>query len=149
MRLAKTPTCPYGAIVWPAERDKEGQEWRTPISAAVREALDRIIKQRREIGSAFLFARPNDPTRPISKELAYAWFVQAEQLAGLEHRRQGGFHQIRRLWATARKHLPMKDLAAAGGWQQTDSLLTCYQHVDADTLLEVVTQPAPVRRIRA
>ena len=43
----------------------------------------------------------------------------------------------------------MKDLAAAGGWQQTDSLLTCYQHVDADTLLEVVTQPAPVRPIRA
>ncbi len=149
LRLERTAEWPHGGIIWRAELDKERQEWRTPISREVRQALRRIIRQRGQIGSAFLFPRPDDPTRPISKELAYAWYRKAEEIAGLEHIAQGGFHQLRRLWATSRKGLPVKDVAAAGGWKQVDSLLECYTHVDADTELQVVEHKADVRRIRS
>jgi hypothetical protein len=33
-----------------------------------------------------------------------------------------GFHAYRRKWATERKHLPLKDVAEAGGWLDKRSL---------------------------
>jgi len=44
----------------------------------------------------------------------------------------------RRKWATERKHLPLKDVAAAGGWLDTRSLEQCYRQADEATLLRVV-----------
>lgn len=56
-----------------------------------------------------------------------------------------GFHAYRRKWATERKHLPLKDVAEAGGWLDTRSLENCYQQVDEETLLRVVTEPRKLR----
>lgn len=44
-------------------------------------------------------------------------------------------------WATERKTYPLKDVAAAGGWKDTQSLLNCYTHADPDTVLSVVMGP--------
>lgn len=49
-----------------------------------------------------------------------------------------GFHAYRRKWATERKHLPVQDVAEAGGWLDTRSLEQCYQQADEATLLQVV-----------
>ncbi len=55
------------------------------------------------------------------------------------HSKKGfGFHSFRRMWATKRKHLSRKDVAAAGGWSDTQTLEKCYQHPDPDTIEEVV-----------
>ncbi len=51
----------------------------------------------------------------------------ARQLAG------GLWHPYRRKWATERKHLSLKDVAAAGGWRDVETLLTCYQQPDQDS----------------
>ena len=56
-----------------------------------------------------------------------------------------GFHAYRRKWATERKHLPLKDVAEAGGWLDTRSLENCYQQVDEETLLRVVSEPRKLR----
>jgi hypothetical protein len=40
--------------------------------------------------------------------------------------------------ATERKHLPLKDVAAAGGLRDVETLLECYQQPDADTLRAVM-----------
>ncbi len=45
------------------------------------------------------------------------------------------------MWATERKHLPDKDVAAAGGWRDVESLRKSYQQVDEKTLLQVMTNP--------
>jgi len=50
---------------------------------------------------------------------------------------------FRRGWATARKDLPLKDVAAAGGWKDITTLVTCYQQQDDDTLRRVVECPEP------
>lgn len=56
-----------------------------------------------------------------------------------------GFHAYRRKWATERKHLPVKDVAEAGGWLDTRSLEQCYQQADEATLLQVVSEPRKLR----
>lgn len=44
------------------------------------------------------------------------------------------WHAFRRLWATERKTLPVRDVAAAGGWKDITTLIECYQQPDEDTL---------------
>jgi hypothetical protein len=41
-------------------------------------------------------------------------------------------------WATERKNLPTVDVAAAGGWAGTETLVRCYQQADDATMLAVV-----------
>ncbi|MEE9183508.1 MAG: hypothetical protein V3U39_03400, partial [Acidimicrobiia bacterium] len=57
----------------------------------------------------------------------------------------GVWHPYRRKWATERKHLPVIDVAQAGGWSDTQTLLTCYQQPDQETLLAVVSESRKVR----
>jgi hypothetical protein len=54
----------------------------------------------------------------------------------------------RRAWATARKHLPLKDVAEAGGWKTTDTLVRCYTQADEATMLAVVSEPRKVRAVK-
>lgn len=56
-----------------------------------------------------------------------------------------GFHAYRRAWATARKHLPLVDVAKAGGWKDDRSLREAYIHADAHTMLEVVSFTGKLR----
>ena len=56
-----------------------------------------------------------------------------------------GFHAYRRKWATERKHLPLKDLAEAGGRLDTRSLENYHQQVDEETLIRVVSEPRKLR----
>jgi len=57
----------------------------------------------------------------------------------------GGFwHPIVERGETARKHLPITDIAAAGGWKDTETLLTCYLQADTQTLLAVMAEERKV-----
>jgi len=58
---------------------------------------------------------------------------------------RGIWHPYRRKWATARKHLPLADVAAAGGWKGTQTLTKCYQQPDDATILAVVLGGAELR----
>jgi hypothetical protein len=135
----------HGAIRWPADTDKMGQEWVTPINAQVRRALDRNLAERPGVGRAYLFPSPRNPARPVSKDLASAWLEEAERLAEVPKQAGSLWHAYRRKWATERKHLPDQDVAAAGGWSDLTSLKTAYQQVDGATLYRVVSEPAELR----
>ena len=50
---------------------------------------------------------------------AAAFLRQAEAAAGVEKLDGGLWHACRRKWATERKELPLKDVAAAGGIVET------------------------------
>jgi len=52
----------------------------------------------------------------------------------------------RRAWATARKHLPLPDVAVAGGWKGTEALQRCY--LDEQTMLKVVLSGAQLREVK-
>jgi hypothetical protein len=46
--------------------------------------------------------------------------------------------------ATARKDLPIKDVAAVGGWKDIQTLVNCYQQADDDTMLLVMAHPKKI-----
>jgi hypothetical protein len=86
--------------------------------------------------------------KPVDTNRARLWLRTAEKLAGLPPQEQGCWHPYRRGFATARKHLGLTDLAAAGGWKGTETLTLCYLHPDADTMLRVVMGGAELREVR-
>jgi hypothetical protein len=51
---------------------------------------------------------------------------------------RGAWHAFRRMWACQRKHLPARDVAAAGGWKDVTVLQGVYEAGDAETLEAVV-----------
>jgi len=73
------------------------------------------------------------------------WLRRAEILAKLPKLDRGLWHAFRQKWATERKHLPTVDVAAAGGWAGTESLIRCYQQADSATMLSVVLGGAQLR----
>jgi integrase len=137
----------HGKLRWRAEEDKVGKEWWAPVTPEVREELERFRRERPGLGEALLFPAPNNVTKPVSVQLATDWLRQAEKLAKLEQVPRGAWHPFRRRWATERKHLSAKDVAAVGGWVDTTTLQKCYQVADEETMEAVVLQPRRLRQI--
>lgn len=140
---------PHGAIRWRADEDKQGREWVTPVSPKVRATLERLREERPGIGSALLFPSPTNAAVPVSYERCRHWLLKAEAKAKVPKQEGGSFHPYRRAWATTRKHLPLVDVAAAGGWKSTAVLLRHYQQPDEETLLRVVLGGAELRERKA
>jgi integrase len=142
----------HGALLWrvgPGNRKRGARERLVPVHPAVRATLVALLRQRPAVGEAFLFPAPADPTQPVDRHAATNWLLDAERLAGLAHVPGLGFHGSRRRWATARKGLPLADVAEAGGWTKDSSaLLTCYQMADDETTEAVVLHERPVRAAR-
>lgn len=136
---------PHGSIRWPVDTDKTGRETTVPMSPSVRRAIDRVRRDRPGIGGAYLFPAPGDPSKPVSRHLADKWLRKAEELAGVEPQKGGLWHPYRRKWVTERKHHPDTDVAAAGGWADTQALRKCYQRPDEQTTLRVVLESGELR----
>lgn len=58
----------------------------------------------------------------------------------LEHVHGLRWHSLRRKLADDLRDLPLKDLAAAGGWKQEQSVVRCYQSPDRERIREVLEQ---------
>jgi hypothetical protein len=114
----------------------------------------------RAFGEAPLFPAPRRSgswTRHHAKDLLERAEIAArkaaleredtEAAASLAPLEGSDFHAYRRAWATARKHLPLKDVAEAGGWRSTETLLRCYTQVDEATMLAVVSETRKVRAV--
>lgn len=137
---------PYPSIRWPADTDKTNREALVPVSSEVRAVLESIVRERPGIGAAPIFPAATDPSRPTSTMVASSWLLRAERLAGVEKHDGSLWHAYRRGWATARKHLPDVDVAAAGGWADTTTLRAVYQQADESTMYRVVSEPMQIRQ---
>ena len=144
---------PHGAILWRGEHQKNGQSRITPVTPLVREALeahrDRVLADGKGVPG------PDDPMFPAPKsdgsvrpDVAHTWFLRAEKGAGYEHRDQGGFHELRRRWASKRKHLSPVDVAKVGGWKDVKTMQRSYQHADEETMERVMLDPGRQRTAR-
>jgi hypothetical protein len=81
----------------------------------------------------------------MDRHLFDKWLRLAEEEAKLPNLGAASGHPYRRKWATERKHHSLKDVAAAGGWKDTETLLSCYQQPDAEMLLAVMSEERKVR----
>jgi integrase len=117
------------------------------VTPELREELEAFRRSYPGVGEKLIFASPLNPDRPLHRTTVTGWLRRAEKLAELPKLERGSFHPYRRRWASERKHLPLKDVAATGGWTDTSTLLRCYQMPDVDTMEQVVTQPRRIRLI--
>lgn len=121
-----------GTLRWRGAHDKLGRTSVVPVTEVVRETLEGLSRH-----SSWVFPHPRDDTRALTREIVTNWLRVSEVRADLKHD-CGGFHAFRRLWATERKPFPLRDVAYAGGWSDTSTLLNIYQQPDVDTLQAVV-----------
>ena len=135
----RSEAAPHGAIRWyaGAQANTKRHEHVVPINEQAREALEHWREHAPGIADAHVFPGV-DGKRPLGRWVAKRWLTTTEKLAKVPHLEHGGWHQFRRGWGTLRKNLPLKDVAAAGGWQDTATMLRSYQHADPVTTLAVV-----------
>jgi integrase len=124
----------HGALRWRAESDKLRREWVVPVSPALAAALRAAQVRRGGIGELFIFGAVNDPASRLDNRLATRWLREAEQVAGLAPMERGAWHAFRRMWACQRKHLPVRDVATAGGWKDVTVLQGVYEAADQEGL---------------
>jgi len=134
-----------GTIRWRAEHDKIRQTWVVPARSDLLKELRRFRAERPGIGSVLLFPHPQrrrHRSGPVTRHLAAYWLKEAFERGKIAKPKGGLWHMFRRAWATERKDLPLKDVAAAGGWRDTSTLLR-YQQPDEETLRAVVDFDRP------
>jgi integrase len=132
-------------ITWRAELDKKRRMWVVPMPKQAEVALLKFRAEHPAIGSALVFPMKDDPTMPVTRHLASDWMHRAYRYAGVDRPKGGLWHPFRRKWATERKDHPLKDLAAAGGWEDLPTALM-YQQPDQDTLRRVIDHPRPLKK---
>lgn len=126
------------AIRWRAEFDKVGHMDFSPITGAARDALEAYLHRHPKVGEAWVFPANEDPSQALDKQMALYYLRRAEKLAKLPTQKQGAWHPFRRAWATRRKHLPVQDVMAAGGWRDVKALQSAYQAADPETVRRVL-----------
>ena len=135
-------------IRWAAEFDKRRREAIVPIPDTLAQTLREFRAQLRAWGDGWIF-----PKRDGSAPWATAYLAEllraAERKAEVPPLHGGLWHPYRRKWATERKHLPLVDVQAAGGWKDTKTLLSCYQHASEEGMLAVLSAPQKLRESRA
>ena len=128
-----------------AETDKMGVAQWVPMSPAVRAAIMAVFERNPVVGEAPLFPAPRRPGSSWTRHHAKDLLERAEAAAEPAPLDGSDFHAYRQAWATARKHLPLKDVAEVGGWRSTETLVRCYTQVDEATMLAVVSETRKVR----
>jgi integrase len=136
----------FAVIRWRAETDKQGREWVVPIPPRLIEEIRGFRKALAAVGGWCLPAEQDDGT-PMDRKQFDKWLRRAETKAGLPKLAGGLWHPYRRRWATERKHLPLVDVAAAGGWRDKATLLECYTQPTNDALLAVMSEERKVRDV--
>lgn len=73
--------------------------------------------------------RGQNGPRPVEDRFRGTLVAELRQFQGRLYRRK---------WAMERKHWPIRDVAAVGGWKSIRSLVECYAQSDRDTMRAVV-----------
>jgi integrase len=83
LSLERTPDTLHGALTFRASHDKRQTRHVIAMNPTARATIDRVLAERPGIGDAPAFPAPQDPTKPMSADLADKWLRKAESLAGV------------------------------------------------------------------
>jgi integrase len=129
-----------GTIRWRAEYDKKRMEREVPVPTELLREL-RSMQTRLGAATGWLFPRSVEADGPLPAEMLSQWLADAIRRGRVAKSPGGLWHTYRRKWASERMHHPIKAVAEAGGWKDVATLLSCYQHADAEMLLAVMAEP--------
>ena len=125
-------------VRWRAENDKIGFQHATPLSEAAIEALAGLQRAQGAIGERWVFPSTTNAEKPLARETATMWWLEAERLAKLEHVHGMGFHSARRKFASELKGTNLRDLAYMGGWKNPQTVLMVYQQPEIEVQREAL-----------
>jgi integrase len=128
------------AITWRADADKMGVLWTIDLAAPLVAELRQFQARLSGIGG-WVFPSTRFPDQVMDRWAMVKWLLVAEADAGLPKLVGGVWHPYRRKWAMERKHWPIRDVAAVGGWKSIRSLVECYAQSDRGTMRAVVNEP--------
>ena len=134
-------------IRWRGATDKKRHDAVIPVAETL---ITEVTAFRVKLGGAFgglVFPSPKDRDVPMTADKFSSLLERAERHAKLPKLQGGLWHAYRRAWATSRKHLPVSDVAAAGGWKDLSTLLRCYTQADNHTMLAVMSEPKKVTEV--
>lgn len=134
-------------VRWRAENDKIGFEHATALTATACEALRRVQRGAQAIGDTWVFASGRTRGEPTPRSTFLKWWKEAEREAKLPPELRRGFHSLRRKFATELKDVPLKDLAALGGWKGPAVILECYQKPDEETMRQALENRRVIRAV--
>ena len=131
---------PHGRVRFRAESQKTGYEHGVPVPPYTRSVLKAHLARLNGEATPWLFPAERNQDKPVCVSTMSRRLREAYEKAELETLDGGLWHPWRRKWATERKGMPLKDVAAAGGWRDTATLLKSYQQVDDETVVRVVLE---------
>jgi integrase len=131
-------------VYWRAEADKKGYKWEVAYPSDFFEAVRRFQRDL-GVGGGFVFSAPNARDGIMDRHLFDKWLSVAEKKARLPKLDGSLWHAYRRKWAIERKYLPLRDVAAAGGWKDVNTLLEVYQQSDEESVLAVTSETRKLR----
>lgn len=79
--------------------------------------------------------------KPLSADSIRKRLLEAEGRAKQPKLVRGLWHPYRRKWASERRHLPVKDVMEAGGWDDFQTFLNCYTITTPATVASVIDSP--------
>lgn len=135
------------SITWNAEFDKRRKTWVVPYSRAVFDTL-RDFQVRLGALGGFIFPNKRHSERPAPPEMLSQWIGKAEKEAGIKKLEGSLCHAYRRKWRSERTAHPLKAVMVAGGWSDSQTMLTCYDHPDDSDLLAVTSEQRKRREHR-
>ena len=127
-----------GYVTWRPEHDKKNKTWIVPYPADFFETVREFQRRLGAVGG-YLFPRLDGSAGHAAPELLSQWILKAEAAAGLPKLRGGVCHPLRRKWRSERRDLPMKAVAAAGGWTDMTTMEKCYDLPDDAAVLAVTS----------
>jgi integrase len=131
-------------VFWNAEADKKGYKWEVPMPTEFFEAVKSFQRELGAIGG-YVFAASKARDGIMDRHLFDRRLTVAEASAQLPKLDGSLWHAYRRKWAIERKHLPLRDVAAAGGWKDVNTLLEVYQQADEESVLAVTSSTRKLR----
>lgn len=118
---------------WRGTQDKVKHDHVAPLTETAQTALRQLRARQATIDpEGWVFPHPTELGQPVDRDTATRWYYKVEKAAGLPHQPGGAWHSFRRGFATERKGVPITDVAAAGGWTNTATLLASYQKAKPD-----------------
>ncbi len=116
---------------------KTGRSWA--------ESTQPVLAERPGIGGAYLVPSPTSPDQPIRHELASGWPHEGQEACRGAKAERFPAARLPAQVGHGAEALPDVDVAAAGGWTETNSLKQCYQQADEATMLRVVLSGGQLR----
>jgi integrase len=112
--------------------DKEGRAHTTPLTLAAVATLTTLRRGRDVIGAQWVFPSPEDPSKPLSRNVVRDWWERVARLAKLPVGERYGWHSLRRGWASAMRDVSPREMIDLGGWASYDTPLKCYIRPDLE-----------------